>query len=54
MPSGLLAVASLIVLAVMFLIMDWTGSRRIDATGWVNTARVPRGRFAQDPVREQA
>jgi len=26
MPSGLLAVASLIVLAVMFLVMDWTGS----------------------------
>jgi len=24
MPSGLLAVASLIVLAVMFLVMDWT------------------------------
>ena len=26
MPSGLLAIASLVVLAVMFLIMDWTGS----------------------------
>jgi len=26
MPSGLLAVVSLIVLAVMFLVMDWTGS----------------------------
>ena len=26
MPSGLLAVVSLIVLAVMFLIMDWTQS----------------------------
>ena len=26
MPSGLLAVVSLIVLAVMFLIMDWSGS----------------------------
>lgn len=26
MPSGLLAVASLIVLAVMFLVMDWSGS----------------------------
>jgi uncharacterized membrane protein (UPF0136 family) len=26
MPSGLLAVASLVVLAVMFLIMDWTQS----------------------------
>ncbi len=25
MPSGLLAVASLVVLAVMFLVMDWTG-----------------------------
>jgi len=25
MPSGLLAVVSLIVLAVMVLIMDWTG-----------------------------
>ncbi len=25
MPSGLLAVASLIVLAVMFLVMDWSG-----------------------------
>jgi uncharacterized membrane protein (UPF0136 family) len=24
MPSGLLAVASLVVLAVMFLVMDWT------------------------------
>jgi uncharacterized membrane protein (UPF0136 family) len=26
MPSGLLAVLSLIVLAVMFLVMDWSGS----------------------------
>jgi len=26
MPSGLLAVASLIVLAVMFLVMDWSGA----------------------------
>ncbi len=26
MPSGLLAIASLIVLAVMFLVMDWSGS----------------------------
>ncbi len=26
MPSGLLAVVSLIVMAVMFLVMDWTGS----------------------------
>ena len=26
MPSGLLAIASLVVLAVMFLIMDWTQS----------------------------
>jgi uncharacterized membrane protein (UPF0136 family) len=26
MPSGMLAVVSLIVLAVMFLAMDWTGS----------------------------
>jgi len=26
MPSGLLAVVSLVVLAVMFLIMDWTAS----------------------------
>jgi uncharacterized membrane protein (UPF0136 family) len=26
MPSGLLAVVSLVVLAVMFLIMDWTGA----------------------------
>jgi uncharacterized membrane protein (UPF0136 family) len=26
MPSGLLAVVSLIVLAVMFLVMDWTGT----------------------------
>ena len=26
MPSGLLAVVSLVVLAVMFLIMDWTRS----------------------------
>jgi uncharacterized membrane protein (UPF0136 family) len=26
MPSGLLAVLSLVVLAVMFLVMDWTGS----------------------------
>jgi uncharacterized membrane protein (UPF0136 family) len=25
MPSGLLAIASLIVLAVMFLVMDWSG-----------------------------
>ncbi|MGO9913853.1 MAG: TMEM14 family protein [Isosphaeraceae bacterium] len=25
MPSGLLAVVSLVVLAVMFLVMDWTG-----------------------------
>ena len=25
MPSGLLAVASLVVLAVMFLVMDWSG-----------------------------
>jgi uncharacterized membrane protein (UPF0136 family) len=25
MPSGLLAVISLVVLAVMFLVMDWTG-----------------------------
>ncbi len=25
MPSGLLAIASLVVLAVMFLVMDWTG-----------------------------
>jgi uncharacterized membrane protein (UPF0136 family) len=25
MPSGLLAVASLVVLAVMFFVMDWTG-----------------------------
>ncbi len=25
MPSGMLAVVSLIVLAVMFLVMDWTG-----------------------------
>jgi uncharacterized membrane protein (UPF0136 family) len=27
MPSGLLAVVSLIVLAVMFLVMDWSGPR---------------------------
>jgi uncharacterized membrane protein (UPF0136 family) len=27
MPSGLLAVVSLVVLAVMFLIMDWTAPR---------------------------
>jgi hypothetical protein len=26
MPSGLLAIASLIVLAVMFLVMDWSGT----------------------------
>ncbi len=26
MPSGLLAVVSLVVLAVMFLVMDWTGA----------------------------
>jgi uncharacterized membrane protein (UPF0136 family) len=26
MPSGLLAVASLVVLAVMFLVMDWSGA----------------------------
>jgi uncharacterized membrane protein (UPF0136 family) len=25
MPSGLLAIVSLIVIAVMFLVMDWTG-----------------------------
>ena len=29
MPSGLLAVVSLIVLAVMFLVMDWSGTRII-------------------------
>ena len=27
MPSGLLAVVSLVVLAVMFLVMDWSGPR---------------------------
>ena len=26
MPSGLLAIASLVVLAVMFLVMDWSGT----------------------------
>jgi|SRR5271166_6230178 len=26
MPSGLLAIISLVVLAVMFLVMDWTGT----------------------------
>ena len=33
MPSGLLAVVSLVVLAVMFLIMDWTQSRAASSRG---------------------